>query len=86
MTGESKEPALVACHQVIGLAGFGRGQKKIVGGTGRAYNARQRADGLGKFFQFVDQAAGFIELEARPAPAYATWLAARLNMPSSAKT
>ena len=34
VTSEGKQPALVACHQIIGLARFGQGQQKIVGGIG----------------------------------------------------
>ena len=38
---ELEQPALVAGHQIIGLARFAQGQQKIVRGIGRAVNARQ---------------------------------------------
>ena len=60
MTVEDQEAALVARHQVIGLAAFGQGQQKIVSGIGRSLHARQRRDILGELPDLVDQAAGLV--------------------------
>ncbi len=49
VVAESQQPALVACDQIIGLARFGQGQKKIVRGIGRAPHARQEIDVLREF-------------------------------------
>lgn len=64
VTHEGKQPALVACHQIIRLARFGQGQQKIIGRIGRAFDARQRIDDLGKLFELVDEAASLIGLNA----------------------
>ena len=64
VTRESKEPALVTCHQIIGLARFGHGQQKIVGGIRRSVDAWQRAHIFGKPFQFVHETTGPIGLDA----------------------
>ena len=55
MTAECQEAALVARHQVIGLAALGHGQQKIVRGIGGAFHARQRIDVLGELLDLVDQ-------------------------------
>lgn len=34
VTNERKQPALVTCHKIIGLACFGQGQEKIIGRIG----------------------------------------------------
>ena len=47
MAIEDKQPALIAGHQIIGIARFAQSQQKIVGGIGRAFHARQRTDILG---------------------------------------
>ena len=57
MTVESEQSALVASHQIIGLAAFGQSQQKIVGGIGRSLHPGQRIDILGKLLDLVDQAA-----------------------------
>lgn len=36
---EFEQPALVTCDQIIGLARFGHGQQKVVGGIGRSLHA-----------------------------------------------
>jgi len=60
VAAERQQPALVPCDQIIGLARFGQGQKKIVRGIGRALHARQRIDVLGELLDLVDQAAGLV--------------------------
>jgi hypothetical protein len=65
VTGQGQQPALVARYQVVGLARFGQGQQKIVGGIRRALDARQGADGLGQLLQLVYEAAGLIGLDPR---------------------
>jgi hypothetical protein len=40
VTVEIEQPALVARHQIVGLARFGQGQQEVVGGIARAFNAR----------------------------------------------
>lgn len=60
MAAERQQPALIACDQIIGLATFGQGQKKIVRGIGRALHARQWIDALREFLDLVDQAAGLV--------------------------
>jgi len=54
---ERKQPALVARHEVVGLAGFGQSQQKIVARIGRAFHARERADVLGELLDLVSPAA-----------------------------
>ena len=63
MTGEGEKPAFVTCYQIIGLACFGKGQQKIVGGIGRAFHARQRTDILGELLDLVDQASSLMRLD-----------------------
>ena len=62
VAAEGQEAALFARHKVIGLAAFGQGQQKIVGGIGRAFHARQGIDILGELLNLVDQAASLISL------------------------
>ena len=42
VTVEDEQLALVAGHQIVGLARLGQRQQKIVGGVGRAFHARQQ--------------------------------------------
>src|SRR5690242_8554047 len=60
VTAEGQEAALDARHKVIGLAAFGQGQQKIVGGIGRAFHTRQGIDILGELLNLLDQAASLI--------------------------
>jgi hypothetical protein len=57
---ERQQPALVACHQIIGPARCGQSQQKIVGGIARAANLRQRVHTLGQFCYFVYQTTSFV--------------------------
>ena len=53
MTAEGQEAALVARHQVIGLAAFGHGKQKIIRGIGGARHARQGIDVLGELLTWL---------------------------------
>jgi hypothetical protein len=50
----------IKASEIIGLARFRQGQKKIVRGIGRALHARQRIDVLGELLDLIDQAAGLM--------------------------
>jgi hypothetical protein len=65
VTDERQQPALVTCHEIIGLPCFGQGQKEIIGRIGGAFDVWQCVDGLGEILQLVDQAADLIGLDAR---------------------
>jgi hypothetical protein len=56
-TAEGQKAALVARHEVVGLAAFGQGQRKVVRGIARSPHARQGSDILGELLDLVDQAA-----------------------------
>ena len=43
MAVEGKQPALVAGHEIVGVARFAQSQQKIVGGIGRAIHGREQA-------------------------------------------
>jgi hypothetical protein len=53
-----EQPALVACHQVIGLARFRQSQQEIISGIGGTLDTRQGSDILGELLDLVDQMAG----------------------------
>jgi hypothetical protein len=55
MAGQCQQPALVAGNQVIGVARFGQAPEKIVGRIGRALDARQPIDLLGKLLQITNE-------------------------------
>ena len=57
VTVEGHESALVARHEIIGLAAFGQGQQKIIRWIERTFDARQRIDILGELLDLIDQAA-----------------------------
>ena len=63
-TRKGKQSALVAGHQIIGLARFGQSQEKIIGGIGRASDARQHVPALGKVLELVHEAASRVGLDA----------------------
>ena len=63
MAVEGKQSALVAGHQIVGVARFAQRQQKIVGGIGRAIHGWERADVLGEPFDLVDQAARLVRFD-----------------------
>jgi len=60
---EGKQPALVAGHEIVGVARFAHCQQKIVAGIGRAVHGREQAGDLGEPFDLVDQAPGLVGLD-----------------------
>ena len=73
MTVEGHESALVARHEIIGLAAFGQGQQKIIRWIERTFDARQRIDILGELLDLIDQAADLVGLNQLGDP----WLVQR---------